>query len=343
MSREISLKNTVPCPFWNAVSSLGSDLKCKADIASYHRLLLDGDIAGANIKMNSVLLGLENEDVKSTPPDSCNYELLFNSLALQLAGRVFAGTKESEIDPIYRKELAVYFGVMGAKHLLRREMSPPEFQTARMFPILLGLYSDSSSGATHPCALDSVERAPVSPSSPLPNTEQPIRHVKSKLRLPRAMITDLKKGSMSWIRTSAGNLVNFGRHFHTATKEWDEFRQYIFSSPFANESPRMVIARTGSSYPDDSPALDETGLPPRDQFASMRIARSQFCSKVWFCDVGTITARIGPLSQALPYVIRMFTDPPEDLNEARYPKGAYVRTIELWFKDWGIIIDVFRN
>ena len=274
MSKKFSLEHTVPSPFLNAVRSLGSNLECKADIASYHRLLLDGDIAEANKKMDMALRALENEDVKSTPSDSCNYESRFNSLALQIAGRIFACTKELEIDPIYRKDLAVYFGVIGAKHLLRREISPPEFQTARMLPILRGLYGDSSIRDTHPCALDSVECAPVSPSSP--NTEQPIRHVRSRLRLPRAMIRDLKKSSLSWIRTSVGNLVNFGRHFHTATKEWDEFQQYIFSSAFGNESPRMVIARTGSSYPDDSPALDETGLPPRGQFASMRIARSHF-------------------------------------------------------------------
>jgi hypothetical protein len=336
MSKKFSLEHTVPSPFWNKVRSLGSNLECKADIASYHRLLLDGDIVGAKKKMDMVLRGFENEYVKSKPSCTCNYESRFNSLALRLAGRIFACTKELEIDPIYRKELAVYFGVTGAKYCLGREMSPPEFQTATMFPILLELYGDSPLRPTLPRALDSV-------ADPLPNTEQPIRRVKSKLRLPRAMIKDLKKSSMSWSRAPGGYWVNFERHFHTATKEWDEFRQYILSSPFRNESPRMLIARTGSSYPDDSPPLDKTGLPPRDQYASVRIARSQFCSKVWFCDVGVICARIGPLSHALPYLIRMFTDPPEELNEARYPKGAYVRTIDLWFKDWCIQIDVFRN
>jgi hypothetical protein len=273
---EGSLEAFVPHEFWYSISSTEPDAGLRESLITFHTSLKGRDITGAYEAQRVVLRVLQEKQERCLQSDCRSNSLQFSAVALHMACKVFSSTQTGEISPEYRRELAVYFGVIGAEQCLGREMSPPEFHSARMFPILGVLYGDSSIGATHPCALDFVERAPVSPSSPLPNTEQPIRHVKSKLRLPRAMIKDLKKGSMSWSRAPGGYWVNFGRHFHTATKEWDEFRQYIFSSPFANESPRMVIARTGSSYPDDSPALDETGLPPRGQFASMRIARSHF-------------------------------------------------------------------
>ena len=77
--------------------------------------------------------------------------------------------------------------------------------------------------------------------------------------------------------------------------------------------------------------------------ANFRIARSEFCTKIWICRRTLLQAQIGPVLHALPYVVELFTDPPDELDEVRIPTRGYVTTIALWFKNWGIHIDAFRK
>ena len=214
MSKEISLEDTVPHEFWDAIRPMHFNPECQSDLVSFHKLLLDGDMAGANEKEKIILQGLESAHVGSRASTSLSYKLQFDNLALHFSGKIFACADESEIYPTYHKELAVYFGVLGAKRRLGRYMSPSGFKTSHMPRILFARYANQrtqsdpvNSELKSSITCTSLDLKYAAPNEP------------SELLLSTAMITELRQSSMSWVRTPSGNWFNFSRAFDTRTKE----------------------------------------------------------------------------------------------------------------------------
>ena len=70
MSKEFSLEDTVPHQFWDAIRPMRFNPECQSDLVSFHKLLLDGDMAGANEKEKIILQRLESAHVGSAASTS---------------------------------------------------------------------------------------------------------------------------------------------------------------------------------------------------------------------------------------------------------------------------------
>jgi hypothetical protein len=342
MPGQSSLKRTVPCDFWNAVTSRPSDFDLQPELITLHNSLLAGEMTRITESHRNILVLLGNEHLWFDGSDSADIPE-FGTTALELACRVLSCVQNADIPTDNQKELAVYFGVMGTMLYLRSGRPPNGFKTARMFSLLLSVYGDVQCVQT--CNSSITNRVITTANFPgmLGDINNPHPDMKSGISLTKEMIARLKSSSMAWIRTPIGNWCNDSRPYDTRTKEWDEFLQFVLSSPFEKEAMGMLIGPIDPINPADYVPIHATGKPPLDEHANFRLARSEFCIELSCCLSRHFVAKMGPVQHALPFVINTFTNPPPNLNESRYPKGAYVTTIWIWFKNWRIQIDAFRN
>jgi hypothetical protein len=73
------------------------------------------------------------------------------------------------------------------------------------------------------------------------------------------------------------------------------------------------------------------------------IVNSPLCVKVEYKGFLAFAARMKPLSEALPFVLDVMTNPPGNSTDSRIAKGYYVRSMALRFKDFQVRVHIYRE
>ena len=143
MQKNISQEHMVPTVFWAEVTPLDPDNDVTDALVQFNRLMHKNDMSEITTTQNLVINALEKQ-CKDRIQELTNAHKakteIFNAVARMYAGNVLASAENMATKELIRKELSVYFGVIGAKKTLGLPRSPEGFQAAKLFDVLIAVY-----------------------------------------------------------------------------------------------------------------------------------------------------------------------------------------------------------
>jgi hypothetical protein len=156
------------------------------------------------------------------------------------------------------------------------------------------------------------------------------------------IIDVLKTRSMRWTLIQ-GVLFNIDQPYDSRTQEWSQLVDLIISSSYKNEIMGIMInpRRPPLTYDSAPSEIFDHRLDPNNAISG--IAESKFCKVVELRYIDILFAKFEPVAKSLPFILGFYNNPASDFFEARYPAGCYITTMGIWFKDWRIRVDLFRQ
>ena len=143
MQKNISQQHMVPTVFWAEVTPLDPDNDVTDALVQFNRLMHKNDMSEITTTQNLVITALEKQ-CKDRIQELTNAHKatneIFNAVARMYAGNVLASAENMATKESIRKELSVYFGVIGAKKTLSLTRSPEGFKAAKLFDVLIAMY-----------------------------------------------------------------------------------------------------------------------------------------------------------------------------------------------------------
>ena len=156
------------------------------------------------------------------------------------------------------------------------------------------------------------------------------------------MLRVLENRPMRWVRWRSV-LFNFYEPYDSRTEEWSAFVDLLVSSPLKNETMGAMICHQGIPKGTERPPREifQHRLEPNTAIRAM--SESHLCKVVELRYIDVLFAKFAPISESLPFILSLYSNPAPDSFEARYPVGCYVTTMRIWLKDWRIRVDLFRQ
>ena len=156
------------------------------------------------------------------------------------------------------------------------------------------------------------------------------------------MLTVLESRPMRWARWQS-MLFNYYEPYDSRTEEWSAFVDLLVSSPLKNETMGVMICHQGVPKGSERPPREifQHRLDPNTAVRAM--VESRFCKGVELRYIDVLFAKFAPISESLPFILSLYSNPAPDTFEARYPVGCYITSMMIWLKDWRIRVDLFRQ
>lgn len=247
---------------------------------------------------------------------------IFNKTALIIAGVVLSSAAKDIPSKDLRKELAVYFGVTGAKRLLGLVKTPTGFKSRGMFPALFRYYKTVGRVVIH--------------------TEQMPRPSTPGLKVSDEIKSYFRRSSIRWVKERTGNWTNHPRRLDSRSQEYIDFLAFLLSTPYRDENMFVFINQLWPNDPKYDIPKWFTRDPGSKETSITVIKNSPLCLQLDGFYPHSIFAQFGPVKDALPFILKNLTDPPQHVHESGIPRGCYTFTLVLMFEDWDIHIDTFR-
>ena len=153
--------------------------------------------------------------------------------------------------------------------------------------------------------------------------------------VPEELIERLKSVSGPWY-ISQGIIYNY-KCIDSRAGEWKHVLDELCQSSLASTVVfvEFYVELSSSNW---SPCLfmKHTG---NDAFT--HIENSPLCVQS-IREKSHLAARMAPLCKALPFVTQLFQNPPDENDEARHPKGCYVKTMSVMLKGLHVRVHLHR-
>ena len=159
--------------------------------------------------------------------------------------------------------------------------------------------------------------------------------------VPRDVEAHAIRHRMRWSRRN--NILGNDVYFDSRTSEWRSFLSHLCSSVVGNAEVVMLFHRGGSAHPDEHTPAHMYACWPHDTTAFDIIAKSQLCVDVNFNSMTFLIVRMRPIKEALPFILDVLSHPRPRSEEARLAKGYYVRSVDVYLKDFRVGVDVYRD
>lgn len=156
------------------------------------------------------------------------------------------------------------------------------------------------------------------------------------------IVVILKSQPDRWVHLD-GVWLNFYNAFDSRTDEWRNILRLVVSSDLKYEPMGLFINPEIPPSEDVKPPDHIFKMPPSSTTAINNIVSSPLCSEVEARNANILIAKLSPVYESLPFILGLYNDPAADAIEAQYPRGCYITTIYIWFKDWRIIVNMFRQ
>lgn len=156
---------------------------------------------------------------------------------------------------------------------------------------------------------------------------------------PESLVSELTQTSKTWIRVH-GTLLN-SSFFDSRTDEWTYVVSKLCSSALASTTVLIDLMIECSPHPKDLPPRFYRSKHGKNAFNAIK--RSPLCVKIEDDKYeGLMAVRMTPLYKAVPFVIGLFQNPPDDHEEAQYPKGYYVQSMFIRLKGFLVTVHLHR-
>lgn len=162
------------------------------------------------------------------------------------------------------------------------------------------------------------------------------------MELSEDTIVSLKQFNIVWLVFNNDFLYN-PLPLDTRTAEWRRFLSWLVCSSMQESSAGIMIFLQPPTDPADAPPKRVYSKKPRKKDAISAILNSLWCQPISDQPFTFFKTRVTPIREALPFIVQLYTNPTKGFEEARYPPGCYIRTINVSFKKWNIEIDAFRD
>jgi hypothetical protein len=322
MQTAFSQRRFVTVSFWEKVKALEFDADLSKALLKFDKSMIIQDKTESRGLEDPIigLLGVKYSTIKDNMVKSPVNEI-FNMIALTVAGTVLASLPKQITGHDIRKEIAVYFGVTGAKGLLGLTRTPNGFKSGRMFQALCRYYKMACSVQIH------VGEKP-----------RPLKG----LKVSDEIKSYFRQSSIQWVKDRSRVWTNDARPLDSRTQEFDAFVSFLLSTPFRDENVIVHINQLWPSDPKDAIPKSFKRDPGTNETCISVIKNSPWCLEVEGFLPHTIYAKFGPVKDALPFILKTLTDPAQHLHESGIPRGCYTFTFWLLFEDWHIHINTFR-
>jgi len=322
MQTAFSQRRFVTVSFWEKVEALEFDADVSKALLKFDKSMIIQDKTGSRGLEDHIigLLGVKYSTMKDNMVKSSMIEI-FNIIAFAVAGTVLSSLPKEIIGNDLRKEIAVYFGVTGAKGLLGLTRTPSGFKSRRMFQALCRYYKMACSVQIH------VGEKP-----------RPLKG----LKVSNEIKSYFNQSSIQWVKDKSRVWTNDPRPLDSRTQECAEFVSFVLSTPFKDENMFVFIDRIWPSDPKDDIPKSFNRDPGTNETCIHVIKNSPLCLEVDNFYPHSIYAKFGPVKDALPFILKSLTDPAQHVHESGIPRGCYTFTFWLLFEDWEIHIDTFR-
>ena len=123
------------------------------------------------------------------------------------------------------------------------------------------------------------------------------------------------------------------------TIQWFDFMNWLSHSQLADETAVLSVRR---SWPRRASQGVPTGAV-RKRFAVQDIVLSRMCIEVADATRETLLCKMRPVKSAIPFLVRLFTHPGRNKDEARYPVESYVMTLSIHFFNLTVDLEMYRE
>ena len=174
-----------------------------------------------------------------------------------------------------------------------------------------------------------------------PEDSKPIIDVSDVMPLTFDMKKFLRRRLYAW--PMHGDIWMSVADFDSRTIQWFDMLNWMCHSQLADQSVGILAYKEVVRREEDRPPEDIYKGPFRDKYANGIISSDPLCIAVVETSLFNLACKMKPAHQALKFVIGLFTHPQPDQEEARYPTGCYITTLNIWFFDLQICLRVYRE
>jgi hypothetical protein len=159
--------------------------------------------------------------------------------------------------------------------------------------------------------------------------------------IPHELAEIVRRDDKDWVIPTC-ILMNI-EYYDSRTIEWKSLVRVLCSSALANAMVIVDVYHQSPPNSADSAPNHLYGKWECETDTKEIVEKSPFCVKVEFKSIISFAYRMKPLKEALPFVLDVMTNPPKNSSDSRIPKGYYVRSMALRFKDFQVRAHIYRE